>query len=35
MFYVGLAFMLIASIWDIAAPPRKACAAPNAQPERG
>ncbi len=33
MFYVGLAFMLIASIWDIASPPRKACAAPNAQPE--
>ncbi len=27
MFYVGLAFLLIASIWDIVSPPRKACAA--------
>ncbi len=35
MFYVGLAFMLIASIWDIASPSRKACAVPNAQPELG
>ena len=35
MFYVGLAFMLIASIWDIASPPSKACAVPNAQPEMG
>ncbi len=35
MFYVGLAFMLIASIWDIASPPRKACAIPVAQPEMG
>jgi len=35
MFYVGLAFMLAASIWDIASPPRKACALPNAQPEHG
>ncbi len=28
MFYVGLVFMLVASIWDIASPPRKACPVP-------
>ena len=35
MFYVGLAFMLAASIWDLASPPRKACVSPNAQLEHG
>ena len=29
MFYAGLAFMLVASIWDIALPPRKTCALPH------
>ncbi len=32
MFYAGLALMLAASLWDLASPPRKVCAAPE-QPE--
>ena len=31
MFYVGLIFMLVASIWDIVSPRRKACATPRRQ----
>ncbi len=29
MFYVGLVFMLAASIWDIVSPPRTACPTPR------
>lgn len=34
MFYVGLAFMFAASIWDIAPPPRTACAVTDASNSR-